>query len=117
MSLQVNQDRLWQSIYDINQFGATPDGGVCRLEFSPENKQARDLFVRWCNESGCAVRVDKFGNIFARRPGRNNDLPALMTGSHLDTQTSGGRFDGRIRSSRAWRNAALVSEQTLPIGA
>ncbi|SDZ80731.1 M20 family metallo-hydrolase [Microbulbifer marinus] len=94
MLLQVNQERLWQSIEDINQFGATAEGGVCRLEFSPENKQARDLFVRWCEEAGCTVRVDKFGNIFARRPGKNPDGAAVITGSHLDTQTSGGRFDG-----------------------
>ena len=94
MSLQVNQYRLWKSIEDINQFGATELGGVCRLEFSPENKQARDLFVDMCKDAGCTVRVDKFGNIFARRPGRNNEAPAVITGSHLDTQTSGGRFDG-----------------------
>ncbi len=94
MKLTVNQQRLWQSIEDINQFGATPEGGVCRLEFSPENKQARDLFVSWCEEAGCNVRVDRFGNIFARRPGRNPEGPAVITGSHLDTQTSGGRFDG-----------------------
>ena len=94
MNLQVNQKRLWESIESINQFGATPDGGVCRLEFSRESKQARDLFVSWCEEVGCAVRVDRFGNIFARRPGKNNDLPVVIAGSHLDTQTSGGRFDG-----------------------
>ncbi len=94
MSLQVNKERLWKSIEGVNQFGATLEGGVCRLEFSPENKQSRDLFVRWCKEAGCTVRVDKFGNIFARRHGKNNELPAVITGSHLDTQTSGGRFDG-----------------------
>ncbi len=94
MGISVDQQRLWDSIAAINQFGATPDGGVCRLEFSPENKQARDLFVRWSEEAGCAVRVDRFGNIFARRPGRDNELPAVIAGSHLDTQTSGGRFDG-----------------------
>ena len=94
MTLNVNGDRLWQSIESINQFGATDEGGVCRLEFSPENKNARDLFVSWCEEAGCTVRVDQFGNIFARRPGKNNDLPAVIAGSHLDTQTSGGRFDG-----------------------
>ena len=94
MSLQVNQQRLWQSQVDINQFGATPEGGVCRLEFSPENKAARDLFVSWCEEAGCTVKVDQFGNIFARRPGRNPEAPVVIAGSHLDTQTSGGRFDG-----------------------
>ena len=94
MNIQVNTQRLWQSIEDINRFGATAEGGVCRLEFSPENKQARDLFVHWCEEAGCTVRIDRFGNIFARRSGLNNKLPAVIAGSHLDTQTSGGRFDG-----------------------
>ena len=94
MSIQVNQQRLWQSIEAINRSCGTPEGGVCRLEFSPENKQAGDLFCRWCEEAGCTVRVDRFGNIFARRSGLNDELPAVITGSHLDTQTSGGRFDG-----------------------
>lgn len=94
MGLQVNQERLWQSFIDINKHGSTPEGGVCRLEFSPENKAARDLFVSWCENAGCTVRVDQFGNIFARRDGKNSDAPVVITGSHLDTQTSGGRFDG-----------------------
>jgi beta-ureidopropionase / N-carbamoyl-L-amino-acid hydrolase len=85
--------RLWRSIEEINQFGATPQGGVCRLEFSDENRLARKLFVSWCEQAGCTVRVDQFGNIFARRSGRT-DGPAVIMGSHLDTQTSGGRFDG-----------------------
>lgn len=92
--INVNEARLWRSIEEINQFGATPEGGVCRLEFSEESARARDLFVAWCREAGCAVRVDRFGNIFARRAGRDNSLPAVLVGSHLDTQTSGGRFDG-----------------------
>lgn len=94
MNIAINQQRLWDSIEQINRHGATEEGGVCRLEFSPENKAARDLFVDWCEEAGCTVQVDRFGNIFARRPGRDNALPAVITGSHLDTQTSGGRFDG-----------------------
>ena len=94
MNVQVNQNRLWNSIESINRHGATPEGGVCRLEFSPESKAARDLFVDWCREAGCTVRVDRFGNIFARRPGVRGELPVVMAGSHLDTQTSGGRFDG-----------------------
>ncbi len=94
MNLKANEARLWDSIEEINRFGATDEGGVCRLEFSPQSKQARDLFRRWCEEAGCSVRIDKFGNMFARRPGRDNGLPAVIAGSHLDTQTSGGRFDG-----------------------
>ena len=94
MPLKVNAERLWKSIEEINRFGATESGGVCRLEFSDESKGARDLFVQWCKEAGCTVRVDQFGNIFARRPGKNAHAPVVIAGSHLDTQTSGGRFDG-----------------------
>src|SRR5689334_12153540 len=94
VSLKVNAERLWNSIEEINRFGATESGGVCRLEFSDESKGARDLFVKWCKDAGCTVRVDQFGNIFARRPGKNADAPVVIAGSHLDTQTSGGRFDG-----------------------
>jgi N-carbamoyl-L-amino-acid hydrolase len=58
------------------------------------DRQGRDLFVRWCEAAGCTVTVDRVGNIFARRPGRDLQAPAVMTGSHLDTQPTGGRFDG-----------------------
>ncbi|MCB1810385.1 MAG: Zn-dependent hydrolase, partial [Candidatus Competibacteraceae bacterium] len=54
----------------------------------------RDLFVRWCEDAGCSVSYDAMGNIFARRPGRDNSLPPIMTGSHLDSQPTGGKFDG-----------------------
>ncbi|MFN4088414.1 MAG: Zn-dependent hydrolase, partial [Alphaproteobacteria bacterium] len=59
-----------------------------------EDRIGRDLFVRWCREAGLEVTVDRMGSIFARRPGRNDALPPIMTGSHLDTQPTGGRFDG-----------------------
>jgi N-carbamoyl-L-amino-acid hydrolase len=67
---------------------------VCRLAASDLDGEARRLFIRWCEEAGCTVRIDKIGNIFARRDGRNPSLPAVMTGSHLDTQPTGGKFDG-----------------------
>ncbi|HUC11164.1 MAG TPA: Zn-dependent hydrolase [Stellaceae bacterium] len=78
---------------ELARIGATPKGGVCRLAASDLDGEARRLFIRWCEEAGCTVAVDAIGNIFARRPGRN-DLPPVMTGSHLDTQPTGGRFDG-----------------------
>ena len=93
-NLQVNGERLWASLMELAQIGATPKGGVCRLAASDLDAEARRLFIRWCEEAGCRVTIDKIGNIFARRPGRNPDLPPVMTGSHLDTQPTGGRFDG-----------------------
>ncbi|MFJ2982132.1 MULTISPECIES: Zn-dependent hydrolase [unclassified Pseudomonas] len=90
----VNSDRLWQSLMDLARLGATPKGGVCRLALTDLDRQARDLFVGWCEAAGCSVSVDGVGNIFARRPGRNPQLPPVMTGSHIDTQPTGGKFDG-----------------------
>ncbi|MGH7039240.1 MAG: Zn-dependent hydrolase [Stellaceae bacterium] len=93
-NLQVNGERLWASLMELAQIGATAKGGVCRLAASDLDGEARRLFVRWCEEAGCAVRVDRIGNIFACRPGRNPALPPVVTGSHLDTQPTGGKFDG-----------------------
>ena len=93
-NLQVNGERLWASLMELAQIGATPKGGVCRLAASDLDGEARRLFIRWCEEAGCTVTVDQIGNIFARRPGRNPSLPPVMTGSHLDTQPTGGKFDG-----------------------
>ena len=90
----INRDRLWQSLMDLARLGATAKGGVCRLALTDLDRQARDLFVQWCEAAGCSVSVDAIGNIFARRPGRNPALPPVMTGSHIDTQPTGGKFDG-----------------------
>src|SRR5580692_6726917 len=93
-NLTVNGERLWASLMELAQIGATDKGGVCRLAASDLDGAARRLFIRWCEEAGCSVRVDRIGNIFARREGRDSSLPPIMTGSHLDTQPTGGRFDG-----------------------
>lgn len=90
----INSERLWQSLMELAQLGVTVKGGVCRLALTDLDRQARDLFVRWCEAAGCSVTVDAVGNIFARRPGRNSALPPVMTGSHIDTQPTGGKFDG-----------------------
>jgi len=79
---------------EMARIGATPKGGVCRLALTDLDRAGRDLFVRWCQEAGCEIRIDQLGNIFARRPGRDNSKPPVMTGSHLDTQPTGGKFDG-----------------------
>src|SRR3954468_12725070 len=93
-NLTINGERLWSSLVELARIGATEKGGVCRLAASDLDGEARRLFIRWCEEAGCTVTVDGIGNIFARRPGRNPALPPVMTGSHLDTQPTGGRFDG-----------------------
>lgn len=93
-NLRINGDRLWASLMELAQIGATPKGGVCRLTLTDLDKQGRDLVTRWAREAGMTVTIDKIGNGFMRRPGRNNSLPPIMTGSHIDTQPTGGKFDG-----------------------
>jgi len=90
----VDSQRLWQSLMELARLGATAKGGVCRLALTDLDRQARDLFVQWCEAAGCSVSIDAVGNIFARRPGRNPALAPVMTGSHIDTQPTGGKFDG-----------------------
>lgn len=93
-ALRVNGDRLWESLMDLAQIGGTPKGGVCRLALTDLDRQARDVFIEWVQQAGCTVRVDEIGNIFARRPGQDDTLAPVMTGSHIDTQPTGGKFDG-----------------------
>ncbi|MGN6826869.1 Zn-dependent hydrolase [Paucibacter sp. M5-1] len=92
--LRVNGERLWASLMELARIGATEKGGVCRLALTSLDKQGRDLVIGWAKEAGMTVTVDKIGNAFMRRPGRNNALPPVMTGSHIDTQPTGGKFDG-----------------------
>ncbi len=93
-NLAINRDRLWDSLMEMAKIGATAKGGCCRLALTDLDKEGRDLFVRWCEEAGCKITIDRMGNIFARRPGRDASLPPVVTGSHLDTQPTGGKFDG-----------------------
>src|SRR5712671_3531757 len=93
-NIQVNGDRLWRSLMEMAKIGATAKGGVCRLALTDLDKAGRELFIAWCKEAGCGIRVDAMGNIFARRPGRSPGAAPVMTGSHLDTQPTGGKFDG-----------------------
>ena len=93
-NIRIDGERLWNSLMELAKIGATEKGGVCRLALTDLDRQARDLFRRWCEEAGCTVNVDKMGNMFARRSGRDNTLPPVMTGSHIDSQPTGGKFDG-----------------------
>lgn len=90
----VNGTRLWESLMEMAEIGATPKGGVCRLTLTDLDKVSRDLFCAWCREEGLNIRVDQVGNIFARREGTDPHRKAVSTGSHLDTQPTGGKFDG-----------------------
>lgn len=94
LPLRINGKRLWDSLMQMARIGATEKGGVSRLALSEEDRLGRDLFVRWAQEAGCSIRVDAMGNIFARRRGRDDNLAPVLTGSHGDSQPTGGKFDG-----------------------
>ena len=94
--LRINIERLWDTIMETAKIGATARGGICRLTLSDIDRQVRDWFVKACESSGCTITIDKMGNIFARRPGKDKSLPPIAIGSHLDTQPSGGKFDGIV---------------------
>lgn len=93
-TLKIDGSRLWDSLMQMAEIGATKKGGCNRQALTDEDKQGRDLFARWCESAGCTVRVDEMGNIFARRAGIDNTLAPVIAGSHLDTQPTGGKFDG-----------------------
>jgi beta-ureidopropionase / N-carbamoyl-L-amino-acid hydrolase len=93
-NLQIDAQRLWDSLMQTAQIGATPKGGICRLTLTDLDRQVRDWFKVQCEALGCTVTVDEVGTMFARRPGKNPALPPIAMGSHLDTQPTGGKFDG-----------------------
>lgn len=93
-ALTVNQHRLMANLWRLAQIGRLPSGGVQRLAFSPEDCQARALVQRWMQEAGMTVLADAAGNMVGHYPGRRSDVPALATGSHLDTVPNGGHYDG-----------------------
>ena len=92
--LQVNGERLWSTLMRSGEIGPGRAGGLCRLPLTDADKSMRDEFVRWCEEAGCRVSVDRLGNIFARRDGDDPSLAPVLVGSHLDTQVAGGKYDG-----------------------
>jgi N-carbamoyl-L-amino-acid hydrolase len=93
-NVTINPQRLWDAIMETAKYGATQKGGIKRLTLSDDDKKVRDWFKAQCEALGCAVSVDAVGNMFAIRPGKNNALTPIAMGSHLDTQPTGGKFDG-----------------------
>ena len=109
-NLRIDLDRLWSSLMDMAEIGATPGGGCNRQALTPEDARGRALFERWCEAAGCTVSVDGLGSMFARREG-TEDLPPVLIGSHLDTQPTGGKF--QLHSSP---QSGTVVEVTFPCG-
>lgn len=119
--LRIDGQRLWDTLMRLATIGATPKGGVCRLALTDLDRQGRDFFVAEARAAGCTIRVDAIGNIFARRAGRDDALPPVMTGSHIDTQPTGGKFDGNygvfagIEVLRTLADAGIVTDAPLEV--
>ena len=119
-SLRINGARLWQSLMELAEIGATAKGGVRRLALTDLDRQGRDRVVGWLHAAGTAIEIDGAGNIFAIRPGSNGTAPVVLTGSHIDTQPSGGKFDGNygvlagLEMLRTLNDAGVVTEH--PVG-
>jgi len=94
IDVRINGDRLWSRIMAMAEIGATAQGGCNRQALTDGDLAARQLLMRWAQAAGCQVRADAVGNFFLRRAGREDTLPVVLTGSHLDTQPTGGKFDG-----------------------
>ena len=93
-NLTINPQRLWDTLMDTAQIGGTQKGGICRLTLTDLDRQVRDWFKAQVEALGCTVTVDEVGNMFALKPGKRADLAPIAIGSHLDTQPTGGKFDG-----------------------
>ncbi len=92
--LTIDGSRLWRSLMEMAKIGPGIAGGNNRQTLTDADAEARRVFRRWCAEAGMTITVDRMGNMFARREGAEPDLPPVFLGSHLDTQPTGGRFDG-----------------------
>ncbi|CDY79726.1 Beta-ureidopropionase [Caballeronia glathei] len=119
--LQCNGPRLWASLMDMAQVGATARGGVRRLALTDDDRRGRDHFAKWCREAGMTVSVDEVGNLFARREGTDGTQKPVVIGSHLDTQPEGGRFDGvygvlaALELVRTLNDHGIVTEKPIEI--
>src|SRR6201991_3879475 len=91
---RVDQERLWQRHMEMAQIGAIPGNGVNRAAFSAEDIRARRLLLAWAQARRFEVTMDAIGNIFVRRPGLDAAAAPVLSGSHMDSQPRGGRFDG-----------------------
>jgi N-carbamoyl-L-amino-acid hydrolase len=121
MTPSINPDRLWQSIMELARIGPTPEGGSCRLALSSEDREARLQLLDWCRPLNLQFEQDAIGNMFLRRKGREDTVPAVAFGSHLDTVPTGGRFDGIVgvlaglEVMRTLRDANLTTRTPLEL--
>jgi len=119
---RINGDRLWARLMALGEIGATAQGGCNRQALTDGDLAGRRLFADWAAAAGCRVRVDAIGNLFVRRSGREDTLPVVLTGSHLDTQPTGGKFDGvygvvaGLEVIEALNEAGVVTTHPIEVG-
>ena len=119
--LRIDGARLWRSLMELAQIGATSKGGVRRLALTDLDRQGRDRVTGWLEQAGCDIAIDRVGNIFATRRGWQDTAPAVLMGSHIDTQPSGGKFDGNygvlagLEVLRTLNAAAIETEKPLGV--
>lgn len=126
-SLKVNQSRLMSAIHTGCEFGAahrygilSTETGMDRLSLNDDDKKIRDWFLSETRALGCTTQIDQMGNLFAIRPGTNTTSPPIMMGSHLDTQPTGGRYDGILGVNAGLEVLRVLQENNIetthPIG-
>ena len=93
-NIRINGERLWDSLMDMAEIGPGVAGGNNRQTLTDEDAKGRELFQKWCVSAGCSMGVDSMGNMFATRPGADPEALPVYVGSHLDTQPTGGKYDG-----------------------
>jgi beta-ureidopropionase / N-carbamoyl-L-amino-acid hydrolase len=108
--LRTDGSRLWESLMQMAEIGATPEGGSHRLALTDEDNAALELFEGWARAEDCRVSRDRMGNCFAERPGIDPSRPPVLVGSHLDTQPGGGRFDGPLGTLAALEIVRTLNE-------
>src|SRR5258708_18753675 len=120
---RIDGNRLWRSLMDLARVGAPPKGGVRRVTLTQADREGRDLFAAWCRDAGLELSIDAIGNMSARRAGTDPAAAPVMMGSHLDTQPSGGRFDGAygvmagLEVVRALNDAGLRTRAPVEVAA
>lgn len=93
-NMRINGNRLWDALMEMAKIGPGVRGGNNRQTLTDEDAEGRKLFTRWCEDAGLTIGIDQMGTMFARREGTEPDLDPVMVGSHLDTQPTGGKYDG-----------------------
>ena len=117
----VSETRQWERLMRLAQIGAIPGDGVNRPCLSPGDREARRLVIAWAQAAGATVSVDAAANLFLRRAGTNPDLAPVLTGSHMDSQPEGGRFDGiygviaGLEALSALEDAGIVTERAIEV--